>query len=94
MSLEKSEQTEDRAEATRAKTQVECTISDIENGQQTAADSRSHLTKELEKTQRQITDAESELMTVNPELQDLIKEERKLRDTIAEKIGDTRSALR
>lgn len=85
LSLEKTEQTEDRAEAIRAKTQVGCTITDIENNHQSVAESRASLNKELERVERHITDAESEFMTINPELQDLIKEERNLRDSIAEK---------
>lgn len=74
--LSKAGYDDEMNELIRSRTELECTIADLQQAGERGEERKEELEADFESILRQITDKESELMEVTPEWQDRVKEEK------------------
>lgn len=76
LDIERKQIDADRREAVKARTQVECTVRDLEAARSSASDLRESLLADLEGVKTSINEAESSLMEVASEWEDAVEAEK------------------
>lgn len=78
--LEKLQLEQERRDLTKARTQVELLVRDLEEAGERSTGQRGALDTELERLHTEITQKESELMSVAPEWEDAVKAQEQARE--------------
>ena len=85
LALEKRQSEEERREALKARTQVECLVRDMEESAEKGKDTTDQLEEQLERVEEEMSAKETELMEAGPAAEDKALEERRIREQLEEK---------
>ncbi|KAK4703751.1 structural maintenance of chromosome 3 (chondroitin sulfate proteoglycan 6), partial [Phenoliferia sp. Uapishka_3] len=84
LSIDHRQASSDRREATKAKAQIECLVSDAEESSKKGSDRIAEYTEDLAAVEAEILEKEAELMEATPAWEDEKKEEGELKDRLGE----------